>query len=177
MVELSVVCALSALALAFAFVGARALGARRVVGHSLAQAAGAVAAGVTRYLRRQYLVTTSLSALVAGVILVVYGVAYQVGGASLGSVREHGLVVTGAFAVGVVVTLFVGWASSSIGVQTAVRVAESARRSIDDALVVALKGGIVTGLIGQASGTLVSGLDPATGARVVWRHVAKPTAR
>ena len=158
MVELSVVCALSALALAFAFVGARALGARRVVGHSLAQAAGAVAAGVTRYLRRQYLVTTSLSALVAGVILVVYGVAYQVGGASLGSVREHGLVVTGAFAVGVVVTLFVGWASSSIGVQTAVRVAESARRSIDDALVVALKGGMVTGLIGQASGTLVSGL-------------------
>ncbi|MEY4957778.1 MAG: hypothetical protein RL409_2035, partial [Gemmatimonadota bacterium] len=27
------------------------------------------------------------------------------------------------------------------------------------------------------SSTLVSGLDPATGARVVWRHVAKPSAR
>ena len=27
------------------------------------------------------------------------------------------------------------------------------------------------------SSTLVSGLDPATGARVVWRHVAKSAAR
>lgn len=38
-------------------------------------------------------------------------------------------------------------------------------------------GRVVTVHSNTMSSTLVSGLDPATGARVVWRHIAKPPAR
>lgn len=158
MVELFVVGALSALAFGFASRGFRALGARRLVEDDLADVGHTVAAQVARHLRRQSAVAMSLCAVVAGFVLVAYGVAYQVGGEARHSVREYGLVVTGAFLLGAVVALLVGWVSSRIGVQTALRVADSARRSIDEALVDSMRGGIVTGLLAQASATFTSAL-------------------
>jgi K(+)-stimulated pyrophosphate-energized sodium pump len=158
MIELLVVCVLSALAFALSYGGVRSIHARRVVDDGLVAAARAVAAGATRYLRRQYAVAASLSAVVGAVVLVAYGVAYQVGGVGRLAVREHGILVSGAFVVGVVVAVVVGWVGSWVGVQTAVRVADGARRSLDEALALGLRGGMVTGLLAQASGTFAAGL-------------------
>jgi K(+)-stimulated pyrophosphate-energized sodium pump len=158
MIELLLVCALSALAFAIAFVNARALfvGVPREDG--LLRAAGQVVAGAGRYLRRQHLVSASLAAVVAGLVLVAFGVAYQVGASGGISPRAEGVVLASSFLVGVGAALLVGWVGSFLGAQASLRTAEAARRSVDEAMKVGLRGGTAAGLVAQATGTLMIGI-------------------
>ena len=50
----------------------------------------------------------SLAGVLAGVVLVVYGIAHQLGGATGVAARQHGVLVSVSFVVGAAVTLAVG---------------------------------------------------------------------
>jgi K(+)-stimulated pyrophosphate-energized sodium pump len=90
----------------------------------------------------------------AAAVLLSYGVAYQTRGLEQLAPREHGVVTTVAYVLGALLALVAAWIGTWTGRQTSVRVAEGARRSIDEALQVALRGGAVSGVSSQAIGVL-----------------------
>ncbi|MBM4357872.1 MAG: sodium/proton-translocating pyrophosphatase [Deltaproteobacteria bacterium] len=155
MIELLLVCAVSALAFAIAFRNARSLFVGVPRDENLVAVAARVALGASRFLRRQHLVTASLAAVLAGVMLVAFGVAYQVGTSSGMPPRTEGLVVASSFVVGVAAALLVAWTGSYLGVQASLRTAQAARISLDEAMTAGLRGGTAVGLVAHATGTLV----------------------
>src|SRR5689334_17161319 len=142
MTELAITCALAALALALAVsVGRWLLG--RPAAEELRAASRLVSTGATRYLRRQTVVALSVAAVFAAAVLLAYGLAYQVRGLEQLRPREQGVIATVSYLVGAALALGGGALGAWTSRHTAVRVADAVRRSLDESLQLALRGGAV----------------------------------
>ncbi|MBM4376620.1 MAG: sodium/proton-translocating pyrophosphatase [Deltaproteobacteria bacterium] len=157
MIELSVVCLVSVVAFALAFVGARALLSRPLDDDALVSAGRTLGGGVARFVRRQHVVVAALAAVVVATLVVTYGVAYQAGTGAAASHRVRGLSLALGFVVGAGLTLFVSWVASAVGVAAVSRAASSGRRSLDESLSVGLRIASLPSLVAQALGCFALG--------------------
>ncbi len=155
MVELLLICAVGALGVGFTASMYRWLAARPAGEPELVRMGKLVFGGVTAYLRRQSVVAGAVAGVVGALVLVSYGVAHQLDGEALIDPlaigpREQGLWATGTFLFGALGALASAWVAAWSSRQACARLAASARRSLDDALQVALRGGAITGVFALA---------------------------
>lgn len=111
----------------------------------LANAARSAAESFTRTQGRTVL---ALSALFAGVLFLGYGLKSEAG--ETPSTLELGVFLTASFVAGALAVALVGQIGTFTATRTAVRAATAARKSVDQALVVSVRGGAVTGLLTHA---------------------------
>ncbi|MBI4950824.1 MAG: sodium/proton-translocating pyrophosphatase [Myxococcales bacterium] len=156
MTELLLIGSLLGLAAAVALAVARAQRRRLPRDPVLERTALLVAKAARRHLRRQMLVVTAIAAALGAVLFLLYGVAYQTTsvGAEAGpdvvgvpGPRAHGAWMLAAYALGVGCALLVGHLSAVIGTRATLRVAEGARRSLDEPLELGVRAGAVAGAV------------------------------
>ncbi len=150
MTELLLICAIGVLGVAFATTVARWVAQRPVDDDELLRAADVISGGVNRYLRRQNVVAAVVAAVVGALVFLAYGVAYQTESMHSVSPREHGLWLTIAYVVGVLFAVLTTTVSAWIARHASARVAAGARRSLDEALQIAVRAGAVPGVIALA---------------------------
>ncbi|MEM1029866.1 MAG: sodium/proton-translocating pyrophosphatase [Myxococcota bacterium] len=124
--------------------------------------------GGVGYLRRQSVVVTALAGVVAALVLVGFGVAYQLQGASSAraltvdaaeaGLRARGLWATGSFLLGALGATMTGWLAFATNRVSCARLVAGTRASLDEALQVALRAGAVTGVFTLALALLGLGL-------------------
>ncbi len=102
--------------------------------------------GAIAYLRRQYGTIARLAIVVALVIGVLVGV-FE------GSLTR-GVITAVAFLVGAILSGLCGWIGMYVAVRSNIRTASAARRSLGESLLVALRGGAVSGFLVVALGLL-----------------------
>ncbi|MFH1409731.1 MAG: sodium-translocating pyrophosphatase [Nanoarchaeota archaeon] len=101
------------------------------------QIADSIRQGANAFMKRQYTTILLLSFALAVVILLLYGFA---------SNWHLGILTSVAFIVGAILSAVSGIIGMSVSVRANSRVASAARRSLNEALTIALRGGAVTGL-------------------------------
>src|SRR2546428_2466676 len=106
--------------------------------------AAAIQQGARAFLRRQY----KSIAIIAAILAVVFAAAIFGQSAVTGKpdAVELGLKTAGAFALGATFSALSGFIGMQVAIRTNVRSAAGSLRSFNDALVVALRGGAVSGL-------------------------------
>src|SRR5262249_9116037 len=107
------------------------------------------------FFRRQTSTIAAVSGALAGAIFLAYGLLRRESEADVVSALELGVWLTLSFAGGVAGTVLPGHIATWIATRTNVRTAVGARRSLDHALQLALRGGAVAGLFVVAAGLLV----------------------
>ncbi|HYU07232.1 MAG TPA: sodium-translocating pyrophosphatase [Thermoplasmata archaeon] len=172
--DLSWVIPLAILAgLGFAAILARDVLRRDTGSDRMREIADAIRQGARAFLRRQY----RAIAIIAGPLAVVFAAAIfaqrVVSGAP--GAAELGLKTAGAFALGATFSALSGYIGMQIAIRTNVRSAAGSLRSFNEALVIALRGGAVSGLAivglslagvsilyyGYGYGLSAASLDPA----------------
>ncbi len=130
--------------LGFAGILARDVLRRDTGSDRMREIADAIRQGARAFLRRQY----RTIALIAGPLAIVFAVAIfaqkAVSGAS--DAAELGLKTAGAFALGATLSALSGYIGMQIAIRSNVRSAAGSLRSFNEALVIALRGGAVSGL-------------------------------
>jgi len=144
-VDLSFIIPIAILAgLGFAGILARGILRQDTGSERMREIAAAIQQGARAFLRRQY----KAIAIIAAILAVVFAAA--IFGQSALSGRsdaiELGLKVAGAFALGATFSALSGFIGMQIAIRTNVRSAAGSLRSFNDALVIALRGGAVSGL-------------------------------
>ncbi len=106
--------------------------------------ADAIRQGARAFLRRQY----RTIALIAGPLAIVFAVAIfaQKAVSGMSDAAELGLKTAGAFALGATLSALSGYIGMQIAIRSNVRSAAGSLKSFNEALVVALRGGAVSGL-------------------------------
>ncbi len=94
--------------------------------------AAAIQEGAKAFLNRQY----STVAVVALVLLLI-----------IGFIPQLGWLTAGAFAIGSILSAMAGYIGMNISVRANIRTTEAAKKGIDQALSVAVKGGNITGML------------------------------
>ena len=144
-VDLSIVIPVAILAgLGFAGILARDVLRRDTGSDRMREIADAIRQGARAFLRRQY----KTIAIIAGILAVVFaGAIYAqraVSGAS--DAVQLGLKTAGAFALGATFSALSGYIGMQIAIRSNVRSAAGSLKSMNEALVIALRGGAVSGL-------------------------------
>jgi K(+)-stimulated pyrophosphate-energized sodium pump len=136
--DLSIIIPVATLAgLGFASLLARDVLRRETGSDQMREIAGAIQQGARAFLRRQY----KTIAVIATALAILFAVAL---GAQKGVVL--GLKTAGAFALGATLSALSGYIGMQIAIRSNVRSAAGSLRSFNDALVIALRGGAVSGL-------------------------------
>ena len=144
-VDLSIIIPIAILAaLGFAGVLARDVLRRDTGTDRMREIAAAIQQGARAFLRRQY----RTIAIIAGVLAVVFAGAIYAQRAASGSsdAVQLGLKTAGAFALGALFSALSGYIGMQIAIRSNVRSAAGSLNSFNEALVVALRGGAVSGL-------------------------------
>src|SRR5438105_6506503 len=144
-VDLSIIIPIAILAaLGFAGVLARDVLRRDTGTDRMREIAAAIQQGARAFLRRQY----RKIALIAGVLAVVFAGAIYAQRAATGAsdAVQLGLKTAGAFALGAAFSALSGYIGMQIAIRSNVRSAAGSLKSFNEALVVALRGGAVSGL-------------------------------
>jgi len=144
-VDLSWVIPLAIVAgLGFAGILARDVLRRDTGSDRMREIADAIRQGARAFLRRQY----RAIALIAGPLAIVFAAAIFAQKALSGAndAAELGLKTAGAFALGATLSALSGYIGMQIAIRSNVRSAAGSLRSFNEALVVALRGGAVSGL-------------------------------
>ena len=144
-VDLSIIIPIAILAaLGFAGVLARDVLRRDTGTDRMREIAAAIQQGARAFLRRQY----RTIAIIAGVLAVVFAGAIYAQRAASGSsdAVQLGLKTAGAFALGALFSALSGYIGMQIAIRSNVRSAAGSLKSFNEALVVALRGGAVSGL-------------------------------
>jgi K(+)-stimulated pyrophosphate-energized sodium pump len=137
-VDLSILIPVATLAgLGFAGLLARDVLRRETGSDQMREIAAAIQQGARAFLRRQY----KTIALIATALAILFAVAL---GAQKGVVL--GLKTAGAFTLGATLSALSGYIGMQIAIRSNVRSAAGSLRSFNDALVIALRGGAVSGL-------------------------------
>jgi K(+)-stimulated pyrophosphate-energized sodium pump len=150
MTELLLICAIGGLAIAFATTVARWLVQQPVGDPDLVHIADLVSDGVSRYLKRQCAVTLAVAGVLAALLFLVYGVAYQAEAMTAVSPREVGLWVALSLVLGAGLGVIAVWVAAWAGRHASARVAAGVRRSLDESLQIAIRGGAVSGVVALA---------------------------
>ncbi|HVY49588.1 MAG TPA: sodium/proton-translocating pyrophosphatase [Minicystis sp.] len=154
MTELALILGCSVVGLAFAAYLARWVVARPQGEPETVRASQLVRAAAESFLRRQNSTIGALSAVLGGAIFLAYGLLRGAGEGDPVPALELGVWLTLSFAIGAGATVAAAHVAGWIAVRTTPRAAAGARRSIDEALVVALRGGAVSGLFVASSSLL-----------------------
>src|SRR2546421_375094 len=144
-VDLSIIIPIAILAaLGFAGILARDVLRRDTGTDRMREIAAAIQQGARAFLRRQY----RTIALIAGILAVVFAGAIYAQRAASGSsdAVQLGLKTAGAFALGAAFSALSGYIGMQIAIRSNVRSAAGSLKSFNEALVVALRGGAVSGL-------------------------------
>ena len=137
-IDLSIIIPVAILAgLGFAGLLARDVLRRETGSDQMREIAGAIQQGARAFLRRQY----KTIALIAIALAIVFAVAL---GAQKG--LSLGLETAGAFALGATLSALSGYIGMHIAIRSNLRSAAGSLKSFNDALVIALRGGAVSGL-------------------------------
>ncbi|MGE5567974.1 MAG: sodium/proton-translocating pyrophosphatase, partial [Rhodospirillales bacterium] len=135
---LHLVIAISILSLAVAFLFARWVIGKDTGTAEMRRISDAIRQGAEAFLHRQN--TTIITLAVALAVIIYAGYAFGKGDTTL-AVR-----MTISFVVGALCSLAAGFCGMWVSIRSNIRVASSARRNLNEALQVALRGGAVTGL-------------------------------
>jgi K(+)-stimulated pyrophosphate-energized sodium pump len=144
-IDLSLIIPIAILAgLGFAGILTRGILRRETGTERMREISAAIQQGAHAFLRRQY----KSIAIIAAILAVVFAVAIfgQSTAAGKPNAVELGLKTAGAFALGATSSALSGFIGMQIAIRTNVRSAAGSLRSFNDALVVALRGGAVSGL-------------------------------
>jgi len=144
-VDLSWVIPLAILAgLGFAGILARDVLRRDTGSDRMREIADAIRQGARAFLRRQY----RTIALIAGPLAIAFAAAIFTQRAASGAsdAAELGLKTAGAFALGATLSALSGYIGMQIAIRSNVRSAAGSLKSVNEALVIALRGGAVSGL-------------------------------
>src|SRR5437016_8488015 len=144
-VDLSIIIPIAILAaLGFAGILARDVLRRDTGTERMREIAAAIQQGARAFLRRQY----RTIALIAGILAVVFAGAIYAQRAATGAsdAVQLGLKTAGAFALGAAFSALSGYIGMQIAIRSNVRSAAGSLKSFNEALVVALRGGAVSGL-------------------------------
>src|SRR6266571_5782159 len=130
--------------LGFAGILARDVLRRDTGSDRMREIADAIRQGARAFLRRQY----RTIALIAGPLAIVFAVAIfaQKAVSGMSDAAELGLKTAGAFALGATLSALSGYIGMQIAIRSNVRSAAGSLKSFNEALVVALRGGAVSGL-------------------------------
>jgi K(+)-stimulated pyrophosphate-energized sodium pump len=104
--------------------------------------------------RRMRATISAVSAVLGGGIFLAYGLARQTSGVTPLPPLELGVWLTVSFALGVASALAVAHVTSWISTRANVRAASGARKSLDHALQIAIRGGAISGLVSVSLGLL-----------------------
>lgn len=137
----------SIVAVAFAIVLARWVMNQDKGTPEMQKVAGYIYEGAQAFLRRQYQTIGILSLVVAVVIGIVLALLPQVSAAAGIDPITLGWHTSAAFLIGAACSGLAGYIGMNVAVQANVRVASAAQRSLGQALIVALRGGAVTGFL------------------------------
>ena len=143
--DLSIVIPIAILAgLGFAALLTRDVLRRDTGSERMQEIATAIQQGARAFLRRQYRTIAIIAAILAIVFAgAIFGSA-QLGGKA--NAFELGLRTAGAFALGAVFSALSGYIGMQVAIRTNIRSAAGSLKSFNDALVIALRGGAVSGL-------------------------------
>ncbi|HKW42674.1 MAG TPA: sodium/proton-translocating pyrophosphatase, partial [Thermoplasmata archaeon] len=144
-IDLSLIIPIAILAaLGFAGVLARDVLRRDTGSDRMREIAAAIQQGARAFLRRQY----RTIAIIAGLLAVVFAGAIYAQRAASGAADaiQLGLKTAGAFSLGATFSALSGYIGMQVAIRANVRSAAGSLRSFNEALVVALRGGAVSGL-------------------------------
>ena len=144
-IDLSIIIPIAVLlGLGFAAILTRDVLRRDTGSDRMREIASAIRQGAQAFLRRQY----RTIAIIASILAVVFAVAIFGSAAAAGrsNAVELGLKTAGAFALGATFSALSGYIGMQIAIRTNVRSAAGSLKSFNDALVIALRGGAVSGL-------------------------------
>jgi K(+)-stimulated pyrophosphate-energized sodium pump len=130
--------------LGFAGILARGILRQDTGSERMREIAAAIQQGARAFLRRQYKAIAIIAAILAAVFAAAIFGQNAVSGRA--DAIELGLKVAGAFALGATFSALSGFIGMQIAIRTNVRSAAGSLRSFNDALVIALRGGAVSGL-------------------------------
>jgi K(+)-stimulated pyrophosphate-energized sodium pump len=132
------VIAVSLVSLGVAFLFARSVMGKDAGTAEMQKISNAIRKGAEAFLRRQY--STIISLAVALAVIIFLGYAFGKGDSKL-AVR-----MTISFVVGAACSLAAGFCGMWVSIRSNIRVASAARKDLNEALKIALRGGAVTGL-------------------------------
>jgi len=135
---LTMVIAVSLVSLGVAFLFARSVMGKDAGTAEMQKISNAIRKGAEAFLRRQY--STIVSLAVALAVIIFLGYAFGKGDSKL-AVR-----MTVSFVVGAACSLAAGFCGMWVSIRSNIRVASAARKDLNEALKIALRGGAVTGL-------------------------------
>jgi K(+)-stimulated pyrophosphate-energized sodium pump len=136
----------SLIAIIFAFGLARWVLSHDTGTPEMKKVSDAIYTGAQAFLRRQYTTLAALAVVAAVVIGVLLG-ALSKGGLFGENAFNVGLRTAIAFAIGAIFSGVAGYIGMQVAVQSNIRVASAARRSLGEALMVSLRGGAVSGFL------------------------------
>jgi K(+)-stimulated pyrophosphate-energized sodium pump len=136
----------SLIAILFAFGLARWVLAHDTGTPEMKKVSDAIYTGAQAFLRRQY-TTIAILAVVAAIVIGVLLAALSKGGLFGENAFNVGLRTAIAFAIGAICSGVAGYIGMQVAVQSNIRVASAARRTLGEALMVSLRGGAVSGFL------------------------------
>jgi K(+)-stimulated pyrophosphate-energized sodium pump len=136
----------SLIAILFAFGLARWVLAHDTGTPEMKKVSDAIYTGAQAFLRRQY-TTIAVLAAVAAVVIGVLLAALSKGGLFGENAFNVGLRTAIAFAIGAICSGVAGYIGMQVAVQSNIRVASAARRTLGESLMVSLRGGAVSGFL------------------------------
>jgi len=136
----------SLIAILFAFGLARWVLSHDTGTPEMKKVSDAIYTGAQAFLRRQYTTIAAL-AVVAAVVIGVLLAALSKGGLFGENAFNVGFRTAIAFAIGAICSGVAGFIGMQVAVQSNIRVASAARRSLGEALMVSLRGGAVSGFL------------------------------
>lgn len=152
MTELTLILAIAIIGLGLAGYLVRWVLVRPLGDEEMNRVANAIRLACEGFMRRQASTILALSGLCTGAVFLAYGL--RRGADEAISRLETGVWLTLACAVGAASVILVGQVVAFVSTRATIRVASGARRSVDSALVIALRGGAVIGLVTTTLTTL-----------------------
>lgn len=146
MMELILIFAIAALALGFTAFLARSVLPPPEGEPEMVRVAQQLRSAAEGFVRQQSTTVGAVAALLGGAIFLSYGLLRRAGQGETVSALETGVWITASFTVGVLGSIAATYAATRAGVRASLRAASGAKKSIDQALQVAVRGGAVPAL-------------------------------
>jgi K(+)-stimulated pyrophosphate-energized sodium pump len=153
MTELSLILGVAMVGLGLAGYLVRWVLARPVGDPEMNRVANLVRVASEAFSKRQTRTIGALSALLVGTVFLAYGLRSG-GGDDIVPGLESGVCLTASCALGALSSIVIGQVAAFVFTRATIRVASGARRSVDQALVLALRSGAVVGLVASTIGAL-----------------------